>query len=227
MEPRTAGRAVCRQEHRRYAPGARLALSGGGHVPDRLDLAVDLRPETPAQPAVPLRGGQRIRQMGRAGPAAGAGGAYALKRILARYGKGLGDLFKPAPPQPPHVVAIKALEALHNQKLWQNNRHKQYYSGLTDILRTYIAARWGVGAMEMTSDEIIEAMRSEELPDKARMDLTAILRDADLVKFAKATPDGEQNEADYLKAFYFVEETKLVVEEEEPEQPDPMQNQNA
>ena len=95
------------------------------------------------------------------------------------------------------------------------------------FLRTYIAARWGVGAMEMTSDEIIEAMRSEELPDKARMDLTAILRDADLVKFAKATPDGEQNEADYLKAFYFVEETKLVVEEEEPEQPDPMQNQNA
>ena len=69
--------------------------------------------------------------------------------------------------------------------------------------------------------------RQEELPDKARMDLTAILRDADLVKFAKATPDGEQNEADYLKAFYFVEETKLVVEEEEPEQPDPMQNQNA
>ena len=152
---------------------------------------------------------------------------YALKRYLASRGKGFGDLFKPAPPLPPHVAAIQALEALHNQKLWQNNRHKQYYSGLTDILRTYIAARWGFGAMEMTSDEIIETMRPEELPDKARMDLTAILRDADLVKFAKATPDGEQNEADYLKAFYFVEETKLVVEEEEPEQPDPMQNQNA
>ena len=71
--------------------------------------------------------------------------------------------------------------------------------------------------MEMTSDEIIEAMRSEELPDKARMDLTAILRDADLVKFAKATPEAEQNEADYLKAYYFVEETKPV-EEESPKQ---------
>ena len=148
-------------------------------------------------------------------------------RWLHSHGRRITDIFKPAPPLPPHVVAISALETLHNQKLWQNNRHKQYYSGLSDILRTYIAARWGVGAMEMTSDEIIEAMRSEELPDKARMDLTAILRDADLVKFAKATPDGEQNEADYLKAFYFVEETKLVVEEEEPEQPDPMQNQNA
>lgn len=99
---------------------------------------------------------------------------YALKRYLASRGKGFGDLFKPAPPLPPHVAAIQALEALHNQKLWQNNRHKQYYSGLTDILRTYIAARWGFGAMEMTSDEIIETMRPEELPDKARMDLTAI-----------------------------------------------------
>ena len=139
-------------------------------------------------------------------------GAYALQRWLASRGKGFGDLFKPAPPLPPHVAAIQALEALHNQKLWQNNRHKQYYSGLTDILRTYIAGRWGLGAMEMTSDEIIETMRQEELPDKARMDLTAILRDADLVKFAKATPEAEQNEADYLKAYYFVEETKVAEE---------------
>lgn len=150
--------------------------------------------------------------------------AYALKRLLARYGKGFGDIFKPAPPQPPHVVAIRALETLHNQKLWQNNRHKQYYSGLTDILRTYIAARWGVGAMEMTSDEIIETMRTEELPDKARMDLTAILRDADLVKFAKAVPEAEQNEADYLKAYYFVEETKLAEAEPQAEESDPTSN---
>ena len=145
-------------------------------------------------------------------------------RWLAARGKRLGDLFKPAPPLPPHVAAIQALEALHNQKLWQNNRHKQYYSGLTDILRTYIAARWDIGAMEMTSDEIIDAMRAEELPDKARMDLTAILRDADLVKFAKATPPAEENEADYLKAYYFVEETKPVEEETPAGEADPTQN---
>lgn len=138
--------------------------------------------------------------------------AYALHHWLGKRGKGLGDLFRAAPPLPPHVAAIQALETLHNQKLWQNNRHKQYYSGLSDIVRTYIAARWGIGAMEMTSDEIIAAMRGEELPDKARIDLTMILRDADLVKFAKATPDAEQNENDYLKAYYFVEETKLVEE---------------
>ena len=136
----------------------------------------------------------------------------ALDRYLKVRGRRLGDLFKPAPPQPPHVIAIAALEALHHQKLWQNNKHKLYYSLLTEILRTYIDGRWGVSAMEMTSDEIIAAMRSVELPDKARMDLTAILRDADLVKFAKFAPEAEQNENDYQKAYYFVEETKPIEE---------------
>lgn len=146
-----------------------------------------------------------------------AGALYGAKRLLARYGKGLGDIFKPAPPLPPHVVAIRALEALHHRKLWQNGKFKLYYSELTDILRTYIAGRYGVGAMEMTSDEIIESMHAlpeTELPKKAAMDLTAILRDADLVKFAKAEPEAEQNENDYTRAYYFVEETKL--QEAEP-----------
>ncbi len=149
------------------------------------------------------------------------GAAYGVMRYLRKRGTSLGSLFHAAPPLPPHVAAIKALEELHHQKLWQNNRHKQYYSGLTDILRTYIAARWEIGAMEMTSDEIIDAMRGMELPDKARMDLTAILRDADLVKFAKHTPEAAQNEADYLKCYYFVEETKLVPETPETTEEEP------
>ncbi len=137
---------------------------------------------------------------------------YLLLRILAHYGKNFGDLFKPAPPLPPHVVAIRALEALHHRKLWQNEKYKLYYSELTDILRTYIVGRYSIGAMEMTSDEILEAMRSlseEELPRKASMDLCSILREADLVKFAKAQPSAEENEAAYTMAYYFVEETKI------------------
>ena len=139
-----------------------------------------------------------------------AAAAYAAVRILHHYGRSVSDLFKTPPPLPPHVVAIKALEALHHQKLWQNGKFKLYYSGITDILRTYIAARYEVGAMEMTSDEIITFMRSvDELPQKCAMDLTDILRTADLVKFAKAEPDAEQNENDYWRAYYFVEETKV------------------
>ena len=102
--------------------------------------------------------------------------------------------------------------------MWQEGKHKEYYSALTDILRTYIDGHFGVGAMEMTSDEIIEAMRSVELPQKSAMDLTEILREADLVKFAKATPEAEENEAAFTAAWDFVEQTRPVEESEENEE---------
>lgn len=147
---------------------------------------------------------------------------YVAKRILAHYGKNISDIFKPAPPLPPHVEAQMALEKLRQQRLWQDGEHKLYYSTLTDIIRAYIAGRYGVGAMEMTSDEIIEAMRSVELPQKSAMDLADILREADLVKFAKATPEAEENEAAFRAAWDFVEQTKPVEiiedDEDEPQQ---------
>ena len=139
---------------------------------------------------------------------------YLLARHLAKRGKKITDLFKPEPPLPPHIVAIAALEALQNQKLWQNNRHKEYYSALTDILRTYIDGRFGVGAMEMTTDEILEAIKSLDLPQKSAMDLISVLRDADLVKFAKAMPEAMENESAFSKVYYFVEETKPVEQTE-------------
>ena len=143
---------------------------------------------------------------------------YVAKRVLAHYGKSFGDLFKPVPPLPPHEQAFKALEQLRAERLWQDGKHKEYYSALTDILRTYIDGHFGVGAMEMTSDEIIEAMRSVELPQKSAMDLTQILRDADLVKFAKAMPEAEENEAAMSAAWDFVEQTRPVEESQENEE---------
>lgn len=146
---------------------------------------------------------------------------------LHRHGRKFADIFKPAPPLPPHIVAITALEKLHNEKLWQNNRHKQYYSGLSDILRTYIAGRYGVGAMEMTTDEIVEAMKGIDIPSKSAMDLVAVLRDSDLVKFAKAMPEAAENEDAYNKAYYFVEETKPAEEQPAIEEDSPTHNADA
>ena len=143
---------------------------------------------------------------------------YLLARHLAKRGKSIADLFKPEPPLPPHIIAIAALEELQNQKLWQNNRHKEYYSALTDILRTYIDGRFGVGAMEMTTDEIIEAIKSLDLSQKLAMDVLNLLRDADLVKFAKAMPEAAENESAFSKVYYFVEETKPVEQTEENEE---------
>ena len=57
-------------------------------------------------------------------------------------------------------------------------------------------------------------------PDQYKVQLTALLREADLVKFAKATPEAARNEEAYQWAYYFVEETKPVVETTDGEEPD-------
>lgn len=117
------------------------------------------------------------------------------------------------PKEPAHVVAIRALEVLSTQKLWQNGRVKEYWSRLTEIFRTYLAGRYGVGALEMTTEEIVAAMGELELPERQGSELKSLLVESDLVKFAKHTPTAESNEAAYYTIYYFVEESKEVAEE--------------
>lgn len=120
---------------------------------------------------------------------------------------------KVVPLPPPHIVANKALEELSHRKLWQNGKFKLYYTELASILRQYIARRWEVGAMEMTTDEIIASLHDAEITTQSRMDLVKVLRTADMVKFAKAMPEAEENEENWLRAYYFVENTKQVDEQ--------------
>ncbi len=137
---------------------------------------------------------------------------YLFLRLMAHYGRPVMGLFKPRPPLPPHIAAFKALDTLRGERLWQDGDYKSYYSKLTDIVRTYISGRYGVAAMEMTSDEIIDAMRELELPRQCEMELRDLLRDADLVKFAKAEIEASQNERYFESARLFVDKTKIEEE---------------
>ena len=74
--------------------------------------------------------------------------------------------------------------------------------------------------MEMTSKEIIDRMQRESLTDVSMKRLSDTLFTADFVKFAKYTPDADQNEAAYTDAYYFVEETKIG----EPVEESPVEN---
>lgn len=132
-----------------------------------------------------------------------------LRRWLAHR----ATMVKPVVKLPAHIVANKALVELNNRKLWQNGKFKQYYTSLASILRVYISDRWAIGALEMTTDEIISALVEVDIAVKSRSDLVALLRMADMVKFAKAEPDAEENELNYTRAYYFVENTKLLDEE--------------
>ena len=117
------------------------------------------------------------------------------------------------PVEPAHIVAIRALEELHNRKLWQNDRFKEYYTALSDILREYLDGRYGLSAMEMTTDEIMVAIGGLSLNERQCGEVSDVLRECDLVKFAKYIPDADSPEALYYKTYYFVEESKEVAEE--------------
>ena len=138
--------------------------------------------------------------------------AVGIYYLIQRKRQGKPLLGKEKPELPGHVVAIMELEKLHTQKLWQSNRHKQYYTRLTDILRKYLESRFGIQALEMTSDEILAQTQKLLLTERASGQLRDLLKLADLVKFAKLTPSAEENEEAYDKAYYFVEDTKPEAE---------------
>ena len=137
---------------------------------------------------------------------------WLVASLLYRYMRRRETEVRVMPKLPAHVVANKALVELNNRKLWQNGKFKQYYTALTSIIRVYISDRWGISALELTTDETIEALHDIEMPLDSRMALVAMLRTADMVKFAKAEPEAEENEENYIRAYYFVENTKLMDE---------------
>ena len=133
---------------------------------------------------------------------------YLLLPVLKRYLAQRGAIVKPKPKMPPHIVAIKALEELKNRKLCENGKHKSYYTSLVSILKVYIDGRWDISVLDKTSAETMVALRDVELPRECRSNLIAILETADFVKFAKVVPEAATNEELFIKAYYFVENTK-------------------
>ncbi|MCC8154615.1 MAG: hypothetical protein LIP01_10605 [Tannerellaceae bacterium] len=117
---------------------------------------------------------------------------------------------KPEPVLPPHVIAIKELDEIKQQKLWQQGRNKEFYTQLTDTLRKYIHSRFGINAMEMTSGEIMELIRKNTEAESVYDSLKQILVLSDFVKFAQFHPLPDENNLSLMNAYLFVNQTKPV-----------------
>lgn len=141
-----------------------------------------------------------------------------LLHYLIQRGKPIFRLVRRKKKLPAHQVAISEIERIKEQRTWAREDSKEYYTLLTETLRTYIQERYGFSAMEMTSAEIIERLMQD--PDqKSIEELREIFRTADLVKFAKWTTQINENDANLMAALQYVNETK--VEEDPNAQPEP------
>lgn len=135
-----------------------------------------------------------------------------------KHGKPIVRFIRRKKVLPPHQVAISEIERIKGERKWAEEDSKEYYTLLTDTLRTYIRDRYGFNAMEMTSSEIIERLIADN-NEEALNELREIFRTADLVKFAKYTTLINENDANLVSAIEYVNQTK--VEPDPNAQPEP------
>jgi len=117
-------------------------------------------------------------------------GALVYWYIKKRKGeKEIAEIFKT-----PIEKATSLLNKLEKKELWQHGEVKEYYSELTDIVRNYIEEAIEIPAMESTTSELIEGLKIASLKKKMKLsketieNLFTVLKQADLVKFAKSKP---------------------------------------
>ena len=126
------------------------------------------------------------------------------------YKKGINPLKPTRKRLPPYEEAMINLQNLKAAQLWQKGQEKEYFTGLTDILRVYIDRRFHINAVEMTSSQIIDTLKENKETKAVNEQLEMILEVADIVKFANARPLADDNEVAYQRAVNFVEATRPV-----------------
>nr|WP_188621610.1 hypothetical protein [Flavobacterium suaedae] len=120
----------------------------------------------------------------------------------------------------PIEKATTHLKSLEGKALLQRGEVKDYYSELTDIARTYIEEAIHIPAMESTTAELIEAMKQAVrrknmgLNQETFEELERVLRNADLVKFAKMRPLEYEIAEDRNR----IEKTIVVIDQSIPEE---------
>jgi hypothetical protein len=124
---------------------------------------------------------------------------------------------KPAPvvPEGPKETlqehTLRLLNELEKKQLWQNQKVKEYYVELTDIVRNYIEARFNTPALELTTDELLYKAQMHRDLQPHHAHLSVILTTADLAKFAKAQPMPQEHTTVMSKAIELVVNSKPVI----------------
>ncbi len=146
----------------------------------------------------------------------------------------------PPPPRPPWEVALEELAKIRGQGMLEAGRHAEYIDRVSDVVRSYLGARFGFDGLESTTDEILASLRvssagfvrTEDLGVEGEAatvaartamgfgagislrEIRGFLGEADLVKFAKMEPTTEQCEQAFAVGERIVRATMPVAKAE-------------
>ena len=127
-----------------------------------------------------------------------------LFRILGR--KKTAILTPAEPLLSPEEQALGALHQLFDSDWIRRGKFREYYLRFSEILRLYFERRLQIAALEATTEEILRAMRQQELPLDLRTQIQDVLEFSDLAKFAKWKPEP-------LQVVKLNQKSKQIVEE--------------
>lgn len=101
------------------------------------------------------------------------------------------------PPVPAHVVAYQQLDELQRGELVAKGEYQDYYLQLTEIAKGYLEGRFGIDALDRTTDELRRALEraAAQIAPLKPTELVRFLQTCDLVKFARFAPPGEEAQA--------------------------------
>ena len=119
---------------------------------------------------------------------------------------------------PPYDKAVGDLKRLREEKIWQSGKVKEYFSSLTDIAREYIEGQFGVNAVEMTTDDILEEIKPFHFPKETYDKLKDTMEVADLVKFAKYSASTLESDTALNSMTDFVNESYAQYQKQKAEE---------
>jgi hypothetical protein len=108
--------------------------------------------------------------------------------------------------RPPWEVAHAELLALDRGS--KDMDAKPYADALSDIVRSYLGARYRIPGIEATSPELLQALQGRGLPRKVEDALQKLLEETDLVKFANLAELERERGSLLDSALSLVESTK-------------------
>lgn len=136
-----------------------------------------------------------------------AGGFFWYRRW--RQGKGLLPV-RLEPPRPPHELALEALARLETSDLLALGAIKAFYIEVSEIIRRYAEGRYGFIALEMTTEELLEALSRAGVNTEVHECFRVFLERCDLVKFAKYEPPAEAHPEILALARQIVDRTMVI-----------------
>ncbi|MFH0800429.1 MAG: hypothetical protein V2A66_09660 [Pseudomonadota bacterium] len=89
------------------------------------------------------------------------------------------------PPRPAHEVAFEALGALVADDDFNPVCERLFHFSISEIVRRYLEARFGISTTDMTTEEIAERLPGTSIDRNEIGAVLAILMKADCVKFAE------------------------------------------